>query len=84
MVWKLCFDWYYITQAANPNANPAEPAINAPTDATFKIKDGKLHVPVGILSTQDGNKSFEQLKLGFKWTIKWNKFRSEMTKQTKA
>ena len=28
-------------------------------------------------------KLLEQLKTGFKRTIKWNKFRSEMTNQTK-
>ena len=40
-------------------------------------------VPVVILSTQDDNKLLEQLKTGFKRTIKWNKYRSEMSNQTK-
>ena len=49
------------------------------------IKDNKkLHVPVVFLSTEDDNKRLEQLKTGFKRTIKWNKYRSEMTKQTKT
>ena len=42
-----------------------------------------MHAPVVILSTQDNNKLLEQLKIGFKRTIKWNKYKSEMTNQTK-
>ena len=38
-----------ITQAANPKADSAKPAINAPTNATFKITDKKLYVPVVTL-----------------------------------
>ena len=49
------------------------------TNATFKTADIKLCVPVGTLSTKDNNNFLEQLKLGFKRTIKWNKYRSEMT-----
>ena len=63
--------------------NPARPAINAPTNATFQITDTKLYVPVATLSTQNDKKLLEQLKTGFKRTIKWNKYRSEMTNQTK-
>ena len=33
--------------------NPARPAINAPTNATFKITDTKLCVPVVTLSTEN-------------------------------
>ena len=33
-----------ITQAGNPNADPAIPPINAPTNATFKIRDAKLYI----------------------------------------
>ena len=57
-------------------------AVNNPTNATFKTADIKLCVPVGTLSTKDNNNFLEQLKLGFKRTIKWNKYRSEMTDQT--
>ena len=32
------------------------PAINAPTNATFKIKDRKLYVSVVTFSTQDDYK----------------------------
>ena len=43
---------------ANPNADPpveARERINAPTNATFKITDAKLYVPVVTLSTKDDN-----------------------------
>ena len=57
-------------------------AVAAPTGATFKIKDTKLYVPVVTLSAENDNKLLEQLKTGFKRTITWNKYRSEMTNQT--
>ena len=38
-----------ITRAADPNADSPAEAINAPTNATFKIKDTKLYVPVVTL-----------------------------------
>ena len=41
-------------------------------------------MPVVTLSTKDDNYFLEQLKSGFKRTIKWNKYRSEMTNQTKT
>ena len=63
--------------------NPARPAINAPTNATFQITDTKLYVPVVSLSTENDKKTLEQLRTEFKRTIKWNKCRSEMTNQTK-
>ena len=55
-----------------------------PTNATFKITDTKLYVSVVTLSTKDDNDFLEQLKSGFKRTIKWNKYRSEMINQTKT
>ena len=53
--------------------NPAVTRVNNPTNATFKITDTKLYVPVVTLSTKDDNNFLEQLKSGFKRTIKWNK-----------
>ena len=49
-------------------------ASNADQEITFSITDTKLCVPVVILSFQDHTKLFEQLKLGFKRTINWNKY----------
>ena len=55
----------------------------SPTNARFKITDCKLYVPVVTLSAENDNKLLEQLKAGFKRTITWNKYRSEMSSQTK-
>ena len=65
------------------NAQDDNPAIVAPSGAKFKITDTKLYVPVVILSKENDIKLLEQLKLGFKRTIKWNKYRSQMTIQPK-
>ena len=54
------------------------------TNATFQITDTKLYVPVVTLSTENDKRLLEQLRTGFKRTIKWNKYRSEMTNQTKT
>ena len=44
-----------------------------------------MYVPVVTFSTEDDNRLLETgLKTGFKRTIKWNKYRSEMSKQTKT
>ena len=72
------------TAAAAQGDNPARERIDAPTNGTFKITDTKLYVPVVILSTKDDNNFLEQLQSGFKRTIKWNKYRPEMTNQTKT
>ena len=42
-----------------------------------------MHVPVVALSKENDTKLFEQLKSGFKRTIKWNKYRSQMIIQPK-
>ena len=47
------------------------------------MKDITLYVPVVTLTTGDDNKLLEQIKSGFKITLKWNRYRSERTKQTK-
>ena len=55
----------------------------SPTGATFQITDTKLNVPVVTLSSVNDKKLLEQLRTGFKRTIKWDKYRSEMTNQSK-
>ena len=50
--------------------NPAVTRVNDPTNATFQITDTNLYVPVVTLSTKDDNNFLEQLKSGFKRTIK--------------
>ena len=54
----------------------------SPTNATFKITDTKLRVPTVTLSTENDKSLLEQLRTGVKRTIKWNKYRSEMTSET--
>ena len=54
---------------------------DSPTNAAFKITGTKLYVPLVTLSAGKDNKLLEQLKTGFKRTIKWNKYRSEMSSQ---
>ena len=54
----------------------------SPTNATFRITDTKLYVPVVTLATENDKILLEQLRTGFKRTIKWNKHWSEMTNQT--
>ena len=53
--------------------------INNPTNAAFKIKDTKILV---TLSAENDKKLLEQLEIGFKRTITWNEYRSEMPNQT--
>ena len=72
-------------RAANPDNNPPIPLINAvnnPTNAVFKITDCKLNVPAVTLSAEEGNELLNKLKSGFKTTMKWNKYTSQMSNQT--
>ena len=64
------------------DAEGNNPAIVAPTGLEFQITDTKLYVPVVTLSKENDIKLLEQLKTGFKRTIKWNKYRSQMTVQS--
>ena len=45
---------------------------------TYAITETKLYVPVVTLSTQDNTKLLQQLKSGFKRTISWNKYESNI------
>ena len=62
--------------------NDDAPAIVSPTGLDFQIKDTKLYVPVATLSKENDKKLLEQLKSGFRKTVKWNKYRSQMTVQS--
>ena len=81
MIWKLCIK-SKATRDSDPDADPAVSAIDNPTNATCKTTDTKLYVPVVTLSTENDKRLLEQLRTGFKRTIKWNKYRSEITNQT--
>ena len=67
------------TIEADYDADPVVYEIGNQENATFQITDTKLYVPVVTLSKENDTKLLEQLKSGFKRTIKWNKYRSQMT-----
>ena len=69
------------TREANYDADPNVYEIDNPEDATFKITDIKLFVPVVTMSKENDIKLVEQLKTGFKRTIKWNKYRPQISIQ---
>ena len=82
MTWfKNCLLIDKSTREANYDTDPNVYEIDSPEDATFKITDIKLFVLVVALSKENDIKLLEQLKTGFKRTIKWNKYRSQMTIQ---
>ena len=61
------------TREADYDANPVVRKIDNLENATFQTTDTKLYVPVVTLSKENGIKL---LKLGFKGTKKWSKYRS--------
>ena len=80
MTWfKNCVLIDKSTKEANYAANPNVYEIDNTENAIFKITDTKLYVTVVTLSKENDIKLLEQLKLGFKRTIKWIKYRSQMT-----
>ena len=83
---KNCFLTDITTQTARApqGDNLARPAIHAPTNVTFKITDTTFYIPVVTSSAKHDNNFLEQPKSGFKRAIKWNKYRSQMTNQTKT
>ena len=54
-------------------------ANNPPSGLEFQITDTKLYVSVVTLSKENDIKLSEKLRSGFKRTIKWNKYRSQMS-----
>ena len=87
----LILSWYEkyalvgkaLRNAHNPQPNPPLAATESPTSAKFQITDCKLYVPVVTLSAENDNELLEQLKSGFRITIKWNKYMSQMSNQNK-
>ena len=70
-----------LTREADYDADPYVYEIDNPENPIFEITDTKLYVPVVALSKENDKKLLEQLKSGFKRTVKWNKYRSQMTIQ---
>ena len=87
----LILSWYEkcvlvgkaLRNAPDPQRNPPIAAIESPTDAKFEITDCKLYVPVVTLSAENDNKQLELLKSGFRRSIKWSKYMSQMSNQNK-
>ena len=80
---QLILNWSKNCVLAHMTRNAgANPAIVAPSGATFKITDTKLYVPIVTLSKKNNIKILEQLKTEFKRTVKLNKYRSQVTVQT--
>ena len=83
---QLTLTWSKNCVLADMTTRDAEddnPAIVAPSGATSKRKETKLYVPVVTLSKENDTNRLEQLKTGFKKTIKWNKYISQMTLTSK-
>ena len=71
------------TELNAANVSNVKPAVNAlARSATSELIDTKFYVPVVTLSKENDKKTLEQLKSGFKRTVKWNKYRSKMTVQS--
>ena len=67
---------------ADPPAQ--ELAVIQTTEATFQINNVKLYVLVVTFSVNDNIKFLENVLQGFKRTVSWNKYRSEITTQRKS
>ena len=82
MTWfKNCVLIDRSTREANYDADPNVYEIDNPENATFEITDVKLFVPVVTLSKENDIQLLEELKTGFKRTIKWNKYRLQISIQ---
>ena len=62
------------TFGAVPNTNPVRYQVTSQTtSAAFQINNAKLCVPIVTLSINNNIKFLENIKLGFKITVSWNK-----------
>ena len=80
----LILSWYkdcVLVNKATRDADDDAVEVNTPSKAELSITDSKLYVPVVTLKSGDENKLLNQLKTGFKRTIEWNKYRSQMSNQ---
>ena len=83
----LALPWYkecvLVSRAFRSPPAAAANRINSPTSAKFETPDCKLYVPVVTLSAEKDNKLLDQLKSGFRRSIKWNNYMSQMSNQNK-
>ena len=69
---------------AVPNTDPVRCEVTTTINsATFQINNAKLYVPVVTLSVNNNVNFLENIERGFKRTISWNKYSSEITTQPK-
>ena len=67
---------------AVPNTDPVRYQVTSETNsATFQINNAILYIPVVNLTINDNIKFLENIKQGFKRTISWSRYRSEITAQ---
>ena len=80
----LILSWYKeCVLVGRAHRGPPAAEINSPTDAKFEITDCKLYFPIVTLSAEKDSKLLEQLNPGFRITIKWNNYMSQMSNQNK-
>ena len=73
------------TKLTDANVSNVFPQIDvSATNAIFKQQIQNCLYQFVTLSTLDDKKLLEQSKTGFKRTIKWNKYRAEMSNQAKS
>ena len=83
LVLSWCKECVLVGRAFRGLPAAAANRINYPTSVKREITDCKLYVPVVTLSAENDNKLLEQLKSGFRRSIKWNKYMSQMSNQNK-
>ena len=84
MSWSTYFVISEISRTSRIVGNsPAQQMVTAATSAISQINNAKRYVPVVTLSFNDNIKFLEKIKLRFKRTTYWNKYRSEITAKLK-
>ena len=81
---ELFLTWYkdcVLVNKATRDAADAVVEVNTLSKAELSITDCKLYVLVVILKSVDENELLNQLKTGFKRTVGYNKYRSQMSNQ---
>ena len=68
-----------ISRTLNIHPNPPILSLRT-TGVIFQMTNAKLYVPVVIFFINNNIKILENIKQGFKITIFWNKYRSEITR----
>ena len=88
---KLYLSWlryciiFEISETSRTFGNPPiQQMTTRTTSVTFRINNPKLYVPLVTLPINDNINFLENMKQGFKRTISWKKYRSEIKTQTNS